>query len=593
MDPRPLATKTYRERIAQELMTYLTQNNFELDMRCSLNESSLRSPTQKNFYDIFQWLYRRLDPGYKFQKSMDTEVSLMMKQLRYPYEKDITKSQITAVGGNNWPRFLGLLHWMMQLAQMLDRFGQGAYDDACAEAGVDVSGDRIVFRFLFGAYQDWLQVGPEDDDESAEEALVPHVQTMAAEFERTNAKYAEELKMYEGENAALKQQLEEIEKSIPDVATLDKHFKILGDDRKKFEDYNANVQAKIEKYDSRIKILVDEIQKTDVDLKSVEQDCHSLQQSVDRQGLNIQDIDRMNTERERLQKSKEDTLAVLDEVNGKLLDKEAETARKLEELEAIVKRYNSLGYQMSLIPSTAANAKGASYELSLNIPEPSLSSSTSAFSSSRSRRSPETDRLLAETNTGHSPAHLLNLDLRSAVRSAFLSLRKEISQRRSKLAESDLNARDILDSVGEALVEKHTEIDTLQHRVHTSAAAYESLKSTTQTQHTQTTSQIEKLEKELGRMREGLEKGVLELEQREMEVGVAYEGLREEAGRVREQLHGQVERALEEVIKFKVHVQRGLEEFEGWVGDEVEAELVGDVDGMKVDDGEAGGEVFE
>ena len=592
MDPRPLATKTYRERIAQELMTYLTQNNFELEMRCSLNENSLKSPTQRNFYDIFQWLYRRLDPGYKFQKSMDTEVSLLMKQLRYPYEKDITKSQITAVGGNVWPKFLGLLHWMMQLAQMLDRFGQGAYDDACAEAGVDVSGDRIVFRFLFGAYQDWLQVGPEDDDESAEEALVPHVQAMAAEFERTNAKYVEELKMYEAENTALKQQLEEIEKSIPDVATLDKHFKILGDDRKKFEDYNANVQAKIEKYDSRIKILVDEIQKTDVDLKSVEQDCHDLQQSVDRQGLNIQDIDRMNTERERLQKSKEDTLAALNEVNRKVLDKEAETARKLEDLEAIVKRYNSLGYQMSLIPSNAANAKGASYELSLNIPEPSLSSSTSGFSSSRSRRSPETDRLLAEANTSHSPAHLLNLDLRGAVRSAFLSLRKEISQRRSKLAESDLNARDILDSVGEALVEKHTEIDTLQHRVHTSAASYESLKSTTHTQHTQTTSQIEKLEKELARMREGLEKGVLELEQREMEVGVAYEGLREEAGRVREQLHGQVERALEEVIKFKVHVQRGLEEFEGWVGDEVEAELVGDVDGMRLD-GEEGGEVFE
>jgi kinetochore protein NDC80 len=71
--------------------------------------------------------------------------------------------------------------------------------------------------------------------------------------------------------------------------------------------------------------------------------------------------------------------------------------------------------------------------------------------------------------------------------------------------------------------------------------------------------------------------------------------MREEAGRVREQLHAGVERALEEVIRFKVHVQKGLEEFEGWVGDEVEAELVGDgsvgvgEDGM---DGERG-EVFD
>ena len=94
--------------------------------------------------------------------------------------------------------------------------------------------------------------------------------------------------------------MEEVEKSAPDVAKLDKHFKILEDDTKKFEDYNANVAAKIEKYESRIKMLEEEIQRTEADLATVEQERQSLQQSVDRQGLNIQDIDRMNTERERL-----------------------------------------------------------------------------------------------------------------------------------------------------------------------------------------------------------------------------------------------------------------------------------------------------
>ena len=548
---------------------------------------------------MFQWLYKRIDPGYKFQKSLENEIPPILKQLRYPFANAITKSMIVSAGGQNWFTFLAMLHWMMQLAQMLDRFSMGAYDEACAEAGVDVSGDRIVFRFLFGAYQDWLQVGPDDDDDSAEEALIPHVQAMAAEFERTNAKYAEELKMYEAENAALKAQVEEFEKNVPDVAKLDKHFKILEDDKKKFEDYNANVQVKIEKYDSRIKVLEDEISKTDAELQAAEQDRLTLQQHVDRQGLNIQDIDRMNTERERLQKSLDDTVIALDEVNRRVSEKETETARKLEDLEAIIKRYNSLGYQMSLIPATASNAKGASYELSLNIADTSngFSSSTSQFSSSQSgsrRRSPETDRLFADTNVGHLPAQILNLDLRGTIRQAFISLRKEINERRKKAQETDLNARDILDSVGEALSEKHTEVDTLSHRVHLAQQAHAELRESTATAHTQTTAQIEKLEKELARMREGVERGVLELEQREMEVGVAWEGMREEAGRVREQLHAGVERALEEVIRFKVHVQKGLEEFEGWVGDEVEAELVGDVGANAEGGGGAdGAEVFD
>ncbi len=383
--------------------------------------------------------------------------------------------------------------------------------------------------------------------------------------------------MYEAEHEALKAQIDEFERNAPDVAKLDHYFKILGEDKKKFEEYNANVEAKVEKYDARVKILEAEIQKTEADLQVVEQERHSLQQAVDRQGLNIQDIDRMNTERERLAKSHEDALVMLDEVNRKVLEKEAETARKLEDLEAVVKRYNSLGYQVSVIPATAVNAKGVDYELSLRVADNNFSASTSLGGGRRGGSPAESsDRLLADVHTGYSPVHLLNLDLRGAVRAAFVGLRKEINERRKAAADADLNARDFLDSISEALHEKSAEIDNLNYRVNEASRLYSSLKESNNTAHTQQTSAIEKLEKELARMREGLDRGVVETEQREMEVQVAWEAMRDEAARVRDELHSGVERCLEDVIRFKVHVQRGLEEFEGWVGDEVELELLGD-----------------
>lgn len=589
VDPRPFKDKLYRERIGQELLDYLTQNNFELEMKHSLTPRAMAQPTQKDFNLIFQWLYNRIDPGYKFQKAIDTEIPLVLKQLRYPWADTLTKSQFGTVNSNNWPKLLVMLHWIMQLAQMLENFTRGAYDDACAEAGVDVSGDRIVFRFLFGAYQDWLQMGPEDDDESAEAALVPHVQAMTQEFERINAKHDEELTIYEAENESLRAQIKEIEASVPDVAKLDQNFKILEGDKKKFEDYNANVQAKIEKYQSRIKILEDEIARTEAELATADQERLQLQQSVDKQGLNIQEIDRMNKERERLTQSHEDAVVILDEVNRKVLEKEAETAQRLEDLEAVVKRYNSLGYQMCLIPSTATNAKGQSFELSLNLTE------ANNFSASQSRNTrhrdilPEADRLLSDSQTGYSPIHLLNLDLRGTIRSAFLSLRKEINERRKTAAETDLNARDFLDSVSEALHEKNTEIDNLNYRVQEASHTYNTTKDDNNTKFMQQTSTVEKLEKELARMREGLERGVVELEQREMEVQVAWEAMREEAARVREDLHSGIEKMLEEVIRFKVHIQKGLEEFEGWVGEEVEGELLG---GEEEEDAGGDGMVF-
>jgi kinetochore protein NDC80 len=248
-----------------------------------------------------------------------------------------------------------------------------------------------------------------------------------------------------------------------------------------------------------------------------------------------------------------------------------------------------LSYQMSLIPPTATNAKGQDFELILNLTETSnFSSSQSRNSRHRDGRSPEADRLLVDSHTGYSPMHLLNLDLRGTIRANFLSLRKEINERRKTAAETDLNARDFLDNVSEALHEKNTEIDNLNYRVQEASRNYNTTKDDNNTKFMQQTSTVEKLEKELARMREGLERGVVELEQREMEVQVAWESMREEAAKVREDLHGNVERLLEEVIRFKVHIQRGLEEFEGWVGEEVEGELLGGAD-----EDEDDGMVFE
>ncbi|OJK05269.1 hypothetical protein ASPACDRAFT_74783 [Aspergillus aculeatus ATCC 16872] len=574
-DPRPLRDRSFQARIGQELLEYLTHNNFELEMKHSLGQNTLRSPTQKDFNYIFQWLYHRIDPGHKFQKSMDAEVPPILKQLRYPYEKGITKSQIAAVGGQNWPTFLGMLHWLMQLAQMMDRFLLGEYDEACAEMGVDVSGDRIIFRFLTSAYHDWLQGGEEEDDETAEKRLVPHVEIMAQEFEKGNEKYVQEMQVLEAENRALRDQIEELEKNAPDMAKLDKHFRILEDDKRKFEDYNQNVQGKIEKYENRIKFLEDELKKTEADLQAAEDERSGLQASVDQQGLTIQDIDRMNTERERLQKNLEDTVNRLEETHARVMAKEAEASKKLEDLEEVVKAYNTLGYQNSLIPSSAVNAKGDDYELSLNVNESNFSSSQ--IGGLPNRISAEGDRLLAEPFTGYHPAHLLNLDLRGAVRSNLQSLRKDINERRKRAIDDDMERRNLLDNIKEAMDEKRSEVEALEHKRRAAEEEFERLKEITTTQKLASDAQIEKMEKELAKMRATLSESVQLMEQREMNTNIEYEQLTLRANSLREELHTNVESMLNDVIRFKVHVQKGLEDYESFVVDEVEQELGGDM----------------
>lgn len=471
-DPRPLKDRSFQTRIGQELLDYLVQNNFEMEMKHVLTQNIVKSPTQKDFNYMFQWLYHRIDPSHKFQKSIEQEVPPILKQLRYPYEKSITKSQIAAVGGQNWSTFLGLLHWMMQLAQMLDGYASGAYDQACLDAGVDVSGDRIIFDFLSKAYRDWLSMDEDAGDEDAERVLAPHVEAMAEAFENANSKYSAELEMLEAENARLQKEIEDLEKQTPDPAVLDNHFKIMEEDKVKFEEYNTLAQQRSEKYENRIEAIQEELDKATEELREAEDEKRNLQKSVDDLGISMQDIDRMTAERERLQKGIESASQRLDEIKKKASEKEAEASRKLDELERMVDRYNTLAYQIALIPATAANAGGEDYELRLMVNDgPDFTSSQFNGSSG-----PSADRLLVDPTTGYQPAHILNLDLRGRVKNSLLSLKKDISERRSAAMEAMMKDHDLLDGIKEAIEDKRGEVEALGHRVRAAEQEYEKTK---------------------------------------------------------------------------------------------------------------------
>jgi kinetochore protein NDC80 len=520
-DPRPLKDRSYQTKIGQEILDYLTRYGFEMEMKHSLTQNTMKSPTQKDFNYIFQWLYHRIDPSYRFQKNIDQEVTGILKQLRYPYEKSITKSQIAAVGGQNWSTILGMLHWMMQLAMMLEHYELGDYDEACAEAGVDVSGDRIIFGFLSNAYRDWLQVGDDEGDDEGDKAIAPHVKAMAEEFRKSTEKYTEELDVLEAENRNLQEQIEQFEKSSPDVAKLDRHFTVMQDDREKFELYISTAAARLEKLEGRVKLIIAETKKVEAELLEAEREKSSLQESVDRQGITVQDIDRMNTERERLQKGVEATVARLEEVKKKVAEKEVEANKKLEELERAVEKYNSLGYQIGLIPSTAPNAKGQNYELVIAIAEShNFSSSQLGNSQLGNSVSGESVRLLVDPTTGYQAHQLLNLDLRGAVKNSLIGLRKEINERRGISLEADLKNRDLLDHIKEAIDDKRSEVDALGHRVRAAEEEFDKTKEVTTTQKLASDTQIEKMEKELAKMRAGLTESIQLMEQREMNTNI-------------------------------------------------------------------------
>jgi kinetochore protein NDC80 len=55
-----------------------------------------------------------------------------------------------------------------------------------------------------------------------------------------------------------------------------------------------------------------------------------------------------------------------------------------------------------------------------------------------------------------------------------------------------------------------------------------------------------------------------------MLIWTRYEQLTLRANTLREELHTEIERMLDDIVRFKLHVQRSLEEYEQFIADEVE-----------------------
>ncbi|KAG0635503.1 HEC/Ndc80p family-domain-containing protein [Tuber brumale] len=541
-DPRPLKDSGYRQEIAGKIFEYVVNNGFELEMKHTLGPNSLKSPTQKDFSMVFQWLYKRFDPNYNFQKAIENEVLPILKTLRYPYASTITKSQLAAVGSmNSWPQFLGILYWMMELAVTMERFQSGEFDDAAAAEGVDIAAEKIIFRYLTRCYSAWL-VENDDHDEFLEE--------MAASFEDRQSGYKEELEMLESENEQLKKQLEEMDESADPLKKLEETRILLEGDKQKFVTYVERLELRIPKVTASNQKLKEEIEAVERELAELTAEKQSLQEAVDKQGLTPADIDRMNNDREKLSKSLSLISSKITEARIQLAERESEASSKLEALERSVSRYNSLAYQIGIIPSSSRNAEGKDFELLI------LSAQT-----------PE-NKLLAD-EVGYQPAQLLNRDLRHDIKPALNRLRQEIGARIHEAQDEAIKTQELIDRIVETLADKRDEVDTLHAKVRTAVDEYQELKETTAAEGNASNAEIEKLEKELASMRLNMSNGVLALEQRMQSVTIERDQLEHACHALREKFHGEVDKMLHEVIKFKVHIQESLENYENLVEEEL------------------------
>ncbi|ONH69842.1 putative kinetochore protein NDC80 [Cyberlindnera fabianii] len=538
-DSRPLRDRNYQQTMQKDIFDFLVSHNFESEMKHPLTAKTLKNPTQKDFVLIFQFLYKKVDPGYRFTKSIEHEVYYVLRNIKYPFLESINKSQISAVGGQNWPVFLGILDWLVNLVGKIERITN--FDDLVDEDYGDLDSselelEKIFVDYIVKSYNAFLN---NIDDYSQ------FYDEMKSVYEMYTEDIVKQSAVFEKENVTLKDMYQKLVIESESLISVEKKSEALDSDLFKFKAYIESMENRKLKWNVVLQQIKQEMENSELELAHTEEEKKQIQKQISDQGLTPKDIDRMNNERDRVSKAIDAVNQRLNEISKIVHSKEMEAQHAYEELSATLKEYN---FKIYTIASTSPDLDASQFVIKL-------------------------DNLLSEDRLGLRPDAILDgQDLKTNIRLGLQKLKNEISSRIHKAQEDGISLQEKLDSLSETINEKTEHVESLEAKLSGLKLDYEDLYENMSKDATSYHAEIERYESELKQMQSNTKQNKLLLEQHTKTIDMEYKKLASQVQHEREILHSKAQKMMDTVITFKLNIQGSLEDLENMVVDELEKE---------------------
>lgn len=332
-DDRAIRDRELVNLMIPEVYEFLSLNKFELEMNHPLTSKTLRIPTQKDFTLMFQFLYNKIDPFHKFTRVLDVEVLNILKVLKYPHINSITRSQITAVGGNNWPHFLRILFWLVKLNLNI------ANVDDNETNGLEEELDALFLNYTLKTYEDFLR--GDDDNEDQTELLK---ESLAKFFEKVD----EEMIKRTEKTKELNKQLTAVSKEYEELQYAKRTTDALEGDLVKIQAYLDVVgETKLE-WDGVFEKWNNELAKNNEKINELRQEKQQLNAKLSEKGINVPMIEKLYNEKVTILKN-------IDMFDGKIHDIDIIINEKTKDLNRIIgdiqqkiQEYNGYIYKMEL-----------------------------------------------------------------------------------------------------------------------------------------------------------------------------------------------------------------------------------------------------
>jgi kinetochore protein NDC80 len=494
-DQRPLRDKNYQNLIIQEIYDFLVINQFERISDHPLTLKTLRQPTQKDFTLIFRFLYHKIDPSHEFNRAIDIEVFALLRNLGYPYLDSINRSQISAVGGQNWPSFLGMLYWLVKLNLNLAVIDTN--DDLLLWPEDEV--EKLVAQFLLKSYTAFLNEHDSFDD---------YLNELSRDFDVLKQKLADDIINLQSESTELNNQFTVLNKQVVELQQSETKSQALEGDLVKFNAYIETMESRKSKWAQTLEKINDEIANQESNLQQLNKEKQELETRLVEQGITITEINNLNQERDRCSKSIETVTHQIEDLNHIVRDNEIDLIKNFQSIENFVKQYNNV----------VEKIKSPNHDFTITL-NPDIVTNRMANSS----------RALSVTE-------IIDKSLKQE-KIAFLKLRNEIQVSIHKFQDDHLKLQEQCDNLKEKNIEQVDVIDSISSKVAGLKNTYEEMYETMVNRTTTSTTEIERLERDMRAIKVQTDQEYITLENTYQNISMKYDELTHSTSRSRAELY--------------------------------------------------------
>lgn len=302
----------YKERSFQQsavatINSYLSSVSFPISFKSTF-------PSAKDITETLKFLMSRLDfPASKLEEGLP----ILLKCLNYPFKlnKSILKSPAAP---HQWPTFLALIHWLVQIAKFHDHLSSSP--NSSFE-------NNFLNLYTLNSYLHYIR----GDDDAVDELD----RECKEKLEKEKGHEVEKVKAAELNVANLGAELQELRSRPSQREVLEKERSLLEDDVNKFHKMIEEFTVRIREVEKVLSEKEKQLEAKVQEHKKICEENEELKKRVELQTFNARDAERMKRELQAVERDIGEAELARNAWEEKLWDLETTLGHKFKDLEAL------------------------------------------------------------------------------------------------------------------------------------------------------------------------------------------------------------------------------------------------------------------